>query len=107
MIALAIGMIGIALPGLPTVPFLILAAFCFARADPRLEQWLVTHPRFGPHIQAWRARGAIRIGAKRLALTMLAASIILSALLLGFPWAILPAGAAVIAGAWIWTRPNG
>ena len=58
-LSLGLGAIGAVLPLLPTVPFVILAAFCFARSSPRLEAWLVGHPVFGPHIAAWRDYGAI------------------------------------------------
>ncbi len=61
------GVIGIVLPLIPTVPFMILAAFCFARSSERLHNRLLEHPVFGPAITEWRDQGAISIKAKRIA----------------------------------------
>lgn len=104
--SVALGALGIVLPLLPTVPFMLLAAFFFARSSPRLEDWIVGHPRFGPHIRAWRERGAISPAGKRAALFTFAISAILGLVLLPFPWLLAPLGAALIGGSWIATRPE-
>lgn len=106
-LSLALGAIGAVLPLLPTVPFVILAAFCFARSSPRLEAWLVTHPTFGPHIVAWRDRGAISRKGKLAATLAFAASIVLALVVAPWPWMLAPIVAAAIGGTWIWTRPEG
>lgn len=73
----AIGFVGIFLPVLPTTPFLILAAACFARSSPKLERWLLNHRHFGPGLRQWRERGAIPRKAKRLALAGMAAGFVI------------------------------
>ena len=106
LLSLILGGLGVFVPLLPTVPFVILAAFCFARSSPRLEQWLVGHDRFGPHILAWRSRGAISAAGKRAALLAFAVSVAAGFALLSFPWSMIPVAAALIGGSWIWSRPS-
>ena len=105
--SLGLGAIGAFLLLLPTVPFVILAAFCFARSSPRLEAWLVTHPQFGHHIVAWRTKGAISRKGKIAATAAFAFSIVLAAIFSPWPWVMLPVVAAAVTGGWIWTRPEG
>ncbi|OYU86760.1 MAG: hypothetical protein CFE29_27485 [Bradyrhizobiaceae bacterium PARB1] len=69
---LLLGLIGIVTPLLPTVPFLIVAAWCFGKSSPRLEAWMLDHPRFGPSLRRWREQGAIPRRAKWMAVTGMA-----------------------------------
>ena len=52
----ALGVAGIILPLLPTTPFLLLAAYFFARSSDRLHDWLLAHKHLGPYIHAFRNR---------------------------------------------------
>jgi uncharacterized membrane protein YbaN (DUF454 family) len=54
-----LGIIGAMLPVMPTTVFLIAAAWAFGRSSPRLENWMLQHPKFGPVLIAWRKEGAI------------------------------------------------
>lgn len=106
VLAILLGIVGIAVPLLPTVPFFILAAFCFARSSPALEQRLLTSPRFGPAIRAWRERSAISRRGKQAATIAFAVGILLSLLLAPWPWPLATIAVALICGTWIWTRPE-
>lgn len=106
LVAVALGIVGIFLPILPTVPFMLLAAFLFARSNPAWERRILQHPRFGPPIRDWRERGAIGRRAKAAALAALAASAGLGLWLLDEPWRWLPLAVALVTGSWIATRPS-
>lgn len=105
--ALGCGIVGIFLPLWPTVPFFLLAAFCFARGSQRLHDWLITHPRYGAPIVAWSERGAIALKAKILASISLGATFGVS-VALGLGVAILAIQGAVLSAVavFIWSRPS-
>lgn len=107
LLSVALGVIGLFLPILPTVPFLLLATFSFARSSERLHHWILSHPRFGPPIIAWNERGVIAKRSKHLATLSILAGFAIS-LLLGFRPAILAVQAAIfVAVIWfIWSRPS-
>ncbi|WP_169628213.1 YbaN family protein [Ferrimonas futtsuensis] len=67
-VCLALALLGIALPLLPTVPFLLLASVCFSRAHPACQRWLMTHPWFGPPLDAYLNRRPMT--SRQLALTL-------------------------------------
>ncbi len=54
-LSLVLGLIGVVLPGLPTTPFILLAAACYAKASPRLHAWLLNHRWFGPMLRDWES----------------------------------------------------
>ena len=105
-IAFVLGLIGIPLPLLPTVPFMILAAFCFAKSSVRIENWLLNHARYGPPIRQWRDHRSINRRGKWGATIAFLFSIALGFAFLQWPHSLWPLAAALISGTWIWTRPE-
>lgn len=102
------GIAGAVLPLVPTTPFLLLAAVCFARSSPRLHAWLMSHPRFGPLIDNWQRHRAIGRGAKRAALAVMAFALAMSWLLAVPGWVLVVQGAVLAAvAAFILSRPDG
>ena len=105
---MGLAFIGVVLPLLPTVPFLLLAAFFFARSSARLHQLLLSHQIFGPMIEDWQNRGAIRPSAKKAA-TLSVAAVFLLSLVMQLPSYVLIIQAVTLGGVmvFIWTRPSG
>jgi hypothetical protein len=106
--ATACAIVGIALPLIPTTPFLLVAAYAFARSSPRLHHWLTTHKQFGPLIDDWHRYGAINRRAKITAVFVMAASLALS-WFFGVGTVVLALQAVVLVGAalFILSRPDG
>jgi uncharacterized membrane protein YbaN (DUF454 family) len=105
-VSLALGLAGVVLPGLPTTPFVLLAAFAASRGSTALHRWLHEHPRFGSIIADWQREGAVSLKAKRVAtLSMILCGLILylsapTWWMAAIPWAIMSAVAI-----WLWLRP--
>jgi uncharacterized membrane protein YbaN (DUF454 family) len=106
-ILLALGIVGAFLPVMPTVVFLLGAAWAAGKGWPQLEVWLLAHPRYGALIRAWREHGAVPRRAKWAAsLMMTASSVVLAFSPLALGWRLgVPLGLACVAF-WLWTRPG-
>ena len=70
-LSLALGIIGMALPVLPTTPFLILSAFCFKKGSGKVYFWLINHPTFGGPVTDWETQKVISPKNKFLACMMI------------------------------------
>jgi len=108
LVAVALGVVGAFLPVLPTTPFLLVGAACFARASPRLHRRLAESKTFGPTLAEWRRHRAIAWRTKRYALVLMGLSIGVSAIFFVEPWwgkaGLVALGVAV--GAWLWNIPS-
>lgn len=108
LVCVGIGLVGLALPLLPTTDFMVLALLCFARGSPRLERWLIDHPLLGPPLRAWRDHRAIPRYAKVAACVGMALSFTL------FVWSSRPhwpvalgvGGGLLAVAVWIVRRPG-
>lgn len=106
-IALALGVIGIVVPGLPTTPFVLLAAWAAARGSIRLHRWLHSHRVFGPMIRDWQAQGAVSRRAKWSAtLAMLVCAVIVWLTAPRAWMALLACAIMAVVGVWLWSRPE-
>lgn len=77
-IALGLGIIGIFLPLLPTTPFVLLAAACFARGSERFHQWLLANRTFGPMVQEWDGHRSLPYRTKVTAIVLMSLTMAIS-----------------------------
>ena len=98
ILALALGIIGIFLPLLPTVPFVLLAAACFSRASTRMHRWLLQLPFAGKVIDDYEKGRGVSRQTKLTALLMLWTGMTISAIALAPPPAVLALLAMVAVG---------
>jgi uncharacterized membrane protein YbaN (DUF454 family) len=82
IIFVGLAILGIVLPILPTTPFLLVAAACFAKSSPRLQKKLLANKTFGPLIHEWQQHRSIPRKAKRVALLTIILSVAWSSYLL-------------------------
>lgn len=75
VLSLGLGILGMFLPVLPTTPFVLLAAACFARSSDRFYGWLLAHRAFGPMVREWRTHRSIPYRTKLVAIVLMAASL--------------------------------
>jgi uncharacterized protein len=94
LVAVALGSIGIVVPGLPTTVFFIIAAWCFSHSSPRLERWVLNLPRIGPMVRDYRAGLGMPRRAKVIAIAMIVVFVTLSVVLFIGTW---PTRAVVLA----------
>ena len=104
----ALGIAGVFLPVLPTTPFLLLAAACYARASTRFYNWLLNNRLFGPTILEWRRYRSIPYRVKWTAIVLMGATLSIS-IAYFVPWPELQVALAIfgiLLGAYLYNIPS-
>lgn len=107
-LSVGLGVIGLVLPVIPTTPFLLVAAWAFARSSQPFHDWLIYHPRLGPPVKAWRQHRVVPTRAKVLALATMVASLSYVTVFVAEDW-VLPVVAGTpmaLTALWLVTRPG-
>lgn len=105
-LSVALGVLGLFLPILPTTPFMLLAAGCFARSSERFYCWITSHHRYGPMIADYLAGKGLPLRVKRLAISLLWLSILFGVFWVAFVWAKLAMLlTAVAVTVYLWRLP--
>ena len=88
-VSLALGVIGIVVPLMPTTVFVLLAAYCFARSSERFHRWLLEHRLFGPMVRNFREGRGLPRAARFRAVALIWLTMALSMWLIGDWWAVV------------------
>lgn len=107
LFSLCLALLGVVLPGLPTTPFLLSASWAARRGWPAFEQYLQTHPRFGPLLQQWQQHRVVPRSAKYTASGMLGVSLLCLWWWQGLEWALAGSVVVVIGLTLLWRQPEG
>ncbi|MFI0545862.1 MAG: YbaN family protein [Brachymonas sp.] len=104
---LGLALLGVLLPILPTVPFLLLAAACAAKGSPRLHRWLYAQPYLGKVLRDWEENRAVSRKSKLMAISMMALSYGFTCWHVRQWWILLPLAAALLGvSTYLMTRPE-
>ena len=85
-LAVVLGTLGVVLPLLPTTPFILLAAWCFARSSPRFHHWLLYRSWFGGYLRHWQKHRAKPPGANPRAIAFILITFAVSLWLVKMMW---------------------
>ena len=103
---LGLALLGLVLPIMPTVPFLIVAAYGFNRSSPRFHAMVMNHHIFGPQIREWHDHRAIDPRVKAVVVVSMAIGLCVSFFILPRPWWLAQVAVLVLVAAYIVTRNN-
>lgn len=104
IIFVVLGWVGMVLPVMPGFVFLIGAAYCFGKGNPRWEAWLLSHPTYGPPLRDWQEHRRISRRSKYSAIGFMAVAGAITFYFAGMPIALIPIGIMTLVAIWIWTR---
>lgn len=107
-ISLILGIFGLFLPVLPTTPFILLAAACYAKASEKFHQRLLAHATFGPIIQEWEEYRSMPLRTKKVAVSLMSLSIAVSVWVIrDYLWLqVMLIILGISMGTWLWRLPS-
>jgi uncharacterized membrane protein YbaN (DUF454 family) len=107
-LCLGLGLAGVVLPILPSTPFVLLAAACFARSSERFHRWLLEHRSFGPLVREWEQHRSIPYRTKLYAIALMSVTLAVSIVLFVRPAWLQVALAAfgLLLAAWLYRVPS-
>lgn len=106
-LCIALGILGIFIPGLPTVDFMLLAVFFAARGSEKLHQWFLNHRFIGPMLKEWQHNRHIPRKAKYMSTVSMSIAAVIMLWTIPHPWLVYPLIACMAAVLiWMWSRDH-
>ena len=106
-ISLGMAYIGVVTPGIPYSPFVVFAAYCFAKGSPKMHAWLYNHKLFGPFLTNWNEKRVFPLKMKFFMLAMMSSSLLIMFFTGVALKGILYSGVFMILVAiWAWKYPS-
>jgi uncharacterized membrane protein YbaN (DUF454 family) len=107
VLCLGLAVIGIFLPVMPTVVFVLLAAWAAARSSPKMEAWMLQHRLFGPMLRDWNDGGYVSRRAKWMATIVMSGSAFITWVFVTKIWVVCVAvGTMACVLVYLWRRPE-
>ena len=106
-VCIAMAWIGVVTPGIPYSPFVVAAAFCFARSSERAHRWIMTHKIFGPFLTNWSEKRVFPQKMKYLMIAMMSLSLVLMTISGVKPIGVISTGIfMLLVAVWAWRYPS-
>ncbi|PAS96694.1 MAG: hypothetical protein CGU28_07765 [Candidatus Dactylopiibacterium carminicum] len=106
-LSFAVGLVALAIPGIPTTEFILLSAYAASKSSPRFHAWLCRHRLFGPMIRNWENGRLVSRRAKLSASLAMSVCLVVMMLFVPHRWVVVLAALGMTAGAiWMWRRPE-
>ena len=104
--SLGMAYIGVITPGIPYSPFVVFAAYCFAKGSPRMHAWLYNHKLFGPFLTNWSEKRVFPQRMKYFMLAMMSASLIIMSFTVPMRGIIYTGIFMALVAVWAWRYPS-
>lgn len=105
-LSLSMAYIGVITPGIPYSPFVVFAAYCFAKGSPRMHAWLYNHKLFGPFLTNWSEKRVFPLKMKFFMLAMMSTSLVIMSFTVPVKGVIYTAIFMACVAVWAWRYPS-
>ena len=104
--SLGLAYVGVVTPGIPYSPFVVFAAYCFAKGSPRMHAWLYNHKLFGPFLTNWGEKRVFPLKMKYFMLAMMTTSLVIMSFTVPIKGVVYTGIFMACVAVWAWRYPS-